>query len=296
MNIIVLLEATSNPEVNVSLLNDAKLWSAIIAGAVALLTSITVSVVSSRLQKRTNFINSITSKRVNWMNRLRELIDDFVTMTRMSNNSEVYNTLEERLKYFEGLSHVKNQIILHLNYKGLIDKEIINHICQITSRIEVLYEIFEMIEIKEPVKRYKYVLAKFGDKIFGEIVNSMGGNKEGMIDLMTRYALGKDIEEKKVELIDPKIKKFNRRLKKIPPQLYKEIEGYHNELFKYVHVYLKLEWNRIKEESRGKWKYDDSITTYNKKVEVMLKEYDLSIHNYEMNKLAEYISGVDGDE
>jgi hypothetical protein len=56
-----------------------------------------------------------------------------------TNYSELYNSLEEKIQYFDELSCIRNNIFLKLNYKGYIDEIIINTVNDIYNRIEIIY-------------------------------------------------------------------------------------------------------------------------------------------------------------
>jgi len=74
----------------------------------------------------------------------------------------------------------------------------------------------------------------------------------------------------------------------MPKDLLSSVQSLHNELVMLSQIYLKLEWDRVKSESKGKLIpcCDDKYKT---DVDINIKEYKLSLYDYSLAKLPDLI-------
>jgi hypothetical protein len=280
----ILLSTTSNLSDN-----KTKITVAIIAAAVSLFTSFIVTFINNKRQRKSTYINTITSNRIDWMKELKIHINDFICMTTLGNYTAVYNTIEKKTEFFDDLNHIKNRIYLHLNFKGYIDEKILAIIKEISDRIEIIYELDEIIKIKSHEKKLTYVFDNFDEEVFMDIMNEFGGEKEKVKELVMKYYLGEEFPEEFAKSINEYIRKFNKKLQGIPRKLIEEIEEYHNELLMYAQIYLKLEWNRVKDESNGEFNTYSNEDEYMIEVSECERNYKYKLTNYNMKKLVEYM-------
>ncbi|MCT4542842.1 MAG: hypothetical protein N4A63_04830 [Vallitalea sp.] len=283
MNYIVLASTTESVSDN-----NIKLKVTIIAALISLTTSLIVTFVNNNRQRKSTYIETVTSNRLMWMTELKKLIDEFVCKTTLRNYTPIYYDLEDKSKFFEELNHLKNKIYLHLNYKGYIDQMIIDAIREILNRIEIIYEINELLKEKNTSNIMEYLLKNFSDQVFKDVIKQYDLSSEKLEDAIKNYYLGKDFPQEISSDFNSKMAEFNKNLRNSPKKIAKEVEEYHNKLFMYIQIYLKLEWNRVKDESNGKLNSLNNEDEY--KIEVMerINDYDLKLNNY-MEKLTTYL-------
>jgi hypothetical protein len=73
--------------------------------------------------KRTTFINTVTSERVKWIEKLRQSISTFCGLAHYWRFSTEHGSTEQRAK-IEEIDKLRHLIALQLNPKGSIDNEI----------------------------------------------------------------------------------------------------------------------------------------------------------------------------
>ncbi|MCY8842454.1 hypothetical protein [Bacillus atrophaeus] len=103
---------------------------------VTLIIGILSLVFTIRNSRKTLFVNAVTSERVKWMAKIRELMSEFLSITRYYEGKEL---LKDKAKYFERLYHLQSNIELHLNNTDKEDKEINDIVNEIISLIKIVY-------------------------------------------------------------------------------------------------------------------------------------------------------------
>ncbi|NEZ45463.1 hypothetical protein, partial [Paenibacillus alvei] len=88
--------------------------------------------------KRTTFVNAVTSERVKWIGQLRELISEYLMLAAYYDEKPLLKG-EELKKYFEKLTFLKYRIKLHLNQEGEMDQEINELIEKINKKLFDIY-------------------------------------------------------------------------------------------------------------------------------------------------------------
>ncbi len=99
---------------------------------VTLILGIYNAIQNYRNSRRTTFINTVTSERVKWIEKLRQNIATFCGLVHYWRFSTDPNTEEEREK-IEEIDKLRHLIALQLNPRGRIDQEIEALIGQIVT-------------------------------------------------------------------------------------------------------------------------------------------------------------------
>jgi len=273
------------------------LFVALIAAVVSMFTTGVISFVNNKSGKRNTYINTVTNKRISWMKELKVLVDDFVTSTSKSSNTLIYDKPDEKSVYFNELIHLKNKLILHLNYSGYIDELIIKNVCETYNLVEIYYECFELHSYTNISKRIEYALKNYGDKMFSPLLESCNGNVQTAIEIIKDYYLKVNLPDKQRRAaLSHQIDGFNKSLKEVPKKLIDAIELLNNNLFMYTQIYLKLEWNRVKNESGGKIKDRLNKDRYENKTKAMIKSYQFFINDYKEKKLPDFMKSMSASQ
>lgn len=261
---------------------------AIITSTLSIITSIITTIMNSNRTKKTTYINTITSNRIKWMQELKELIDRVIRKTQVNNYSPIYNDEKEKIQYFDELSSIRNKVFLHLNYKGYIDDKIMIKVNALYRRIELIYEIDSLFKIKDADEKINYFLKHYHKDIFDQLLEVAEINSDNRNKIIDYLEKNKELPQPLEELINKQIKKFNDKFRGAPRKIANEIQDIHNELLMLVQIYLKLEWDRVKDESISKLgSYDKE--KYSVLVEKMIREYDLKLYDYSLDKLPDYL-------
>jgi hypothetical protein len=99
---------------------------------VTLLLGIYNAIQNYRNSKRTSFINTVTSERVKWIEKLRQSISTFCGLAHYWRFSTEKGSEDERKK-IEEIDKLRHLIALQLNPRGSIDKEIQRLVGEIVS-------------------------------------------------------------------------------------------------------------------------------------------------------------------
>jgi hypothetical protein len=95
-------------------LDYAKIIGTIIVALVTSAFSLIICIINSARNKKTTFINTITTNRIEWMGKLKQLINDYLVMTELNKFSTLYSQTDKKLNYFRELSAKRNEIAFHL--------------------------------------------------------------------------------------------------------------------------------------------------------------------------------------
>jgi hypothetical protein len=243
------------------------LLTIILAGVISFATSLITTAINNGRMKKDTYINTITSNRIEWIQQFKLLVSEFLQLTTLNSNFELYceDEKEKRSQFFGKLKVIRSKIFLHLNYQGKIDREIIRIINHIFAVLESVYEIIIIKEIQEGSDMVGYIKirAELNDieffNIMGiDIEHAKKANRQECIDMFCNY--GKNRVDNFLKILSNSII---------------EVERLHNELIRYSQVYCKAEWDRVKKESRGSFK-----RISDEDVEKMIDSYDLELFNY----------------
>ncbi len=98
-------------------------YVAFIGIAVTLLLGVYNAIQNYRTSRRTTFINTVTSERVKWIEKLRQSVSTFCGLAHNWRFSTEKGSEDERRK-IEEIDKLRHLIVLQLNPNGKIDKEI----------------------------------------------------------------------------------------------------------------------------------------------------------------------------
>lgn len=204
--------------------------------------------VNMSINKRTVFVNAVTSERVKWMSELKELLAEYISVTSYYEDKPFYEEREKN-EYFERLIYLQGKIKLHLNHIDKRDEEINGLISEINQKIFGIYEAKKAIESfkKERLNVFSVEKQKgYFDKVFTEKVDKE--TAKAVFLKNDRDALVKVYYEV-LKLANEEIK--NKYGYKGRDELISKVD----ELINKSRIYLKEEWEKVKDEAqRGKLK------------------------------------------
>jgi len=214
-------------------------------------------------------VDNVTKYRVDWIDKLRNELAEFLQLTNYENVINSTFQFEKFSQYKAKLYKKKNILLFYLNFKGNIDFKIEESINIIVDKTIIILNLMRLRVIVNKMEiervRVKGVAREIG---FEDHVNSVGD--EEYIKFLLKYAkennentLLKDIDkidksEYKSKLIEEYcstinakqyINNFFKDIEKISCLKNEEINIEINNLIKNSRIYLKSEWNRIKRES-----------------------------------------------
>lgn len=204
-----------------------------------------------RNNRKTLFVNSITSERVKWMGQLKEYVAEFISLASFYNEKPVLEDAKEKGEYLDKVLHARAKIKLHLNYRGDEDKEIMKLVDKMSSNIMKTYDALALLR-KSDKEKVAYVLENHKEQLDKRIFSKMDKIIEEDIksqnhpDANSFYKIATDIIRKSQ---NEEIEIFNDRFKKEFSQLKSELQNNSDILLQLTQKYLKEEWNRVKKEA-----------------------------------------------
>lgn len=272
--------------------NSQTNWITLVAAVLAAGASILSAALLFYSKRTESYINVITSNRIAWMEGLRGLTDEFIRRTQPSKRAAFFADAEKRTEYFDELFGLRNRIVLKLNCKGPIDQNIISSVNEVVTRMELFYEINDLLGMS-PDGRIKYLHEHYSDQIKLENLEALGLKEECVAQ--AAKLLDKEPSEVafglKTSLASTR---FDVKFRETPKRLVQEIQEEHNRLIKLVHVYLKLEWDRVKEESKGRF-ISPKKDEYRAIADEALNSYILRPFDYSHNKLPTYFGELSAE-
>lgn len=199
---------------------------------------------SRNANKRTVFVNAITSERVKWMGELKELIAEYLSLTTFYEKKPLLEK-EDLITFLERLIYLKNRIRLHLNYIDENDKEIIDLIEKINTKIFGIYDSKDILKIPietrinalPPDKKIEIIGKAFSDETGKNLINNLISNSQQDSQLIG------EVMNKIIKTIDVDFKK------NYGYQGREDLIKNTNQLVVKVQIYLKREWEKVKEEA-----------------------------------------------
>ncbi|MUK89308.1 hypothetical protein GMD78_13095 [Ornithinibacillus sp. L9] len=198
--------------------------------------------------KKELFVNAITTERVKWMSKLRELSSEYISLTKIHNHKEAFEKdLTKRAQYLDKIVRVSSELKLHLNYKDDSDNEIITIMDEISSHVFELYDVIDLLKMTDEEKLK--VLTEPSNKPF---------MKEMYLKALREVAKKEKIIEWDETKLIKKAPRLHSETNKQLNELFKKRYGYEGQttLMKNIEnfssllrVYLKNEWERVKAEA-----------------------------------------------
>lgn len=218
-----------------------------------LLSAITL-IFTVRNNKAIHYINTITKSRVEWINKLRYLSSQYISVAKVSLYSPI-SSLESNERY-EKLIQLSLEIRLMLNFNDDFDKEIMN-------QTKIINELYENLLISYSC------INECGERLFNHKMNEEVVTNPSFIKYLYNYALSHNINVKPFDLyignveavVDLYLKtnntsqlndEFLDELMNSPENLLLKLNGEIEVFVENIQIYLKNEWNRAKMEAGSK--------------------------------------------
>lgn len=233
--------------------SNEKAFTAIGIILTLLLSAITL-IFTVRNNKAIHYINTITKSRVEWINKLRNLSSQYISLAKVNLYSPV-SSLESNERY-EELIQLSLEIRLMLNFNDGFDKEIIAQ----TEKINELYE--------NLLTSY-FCINECGEMLFNHEMDEEVVTNPSFIKYLYNYAISHNIKVKPFDLyignaeavVDLYLEinttaqsndEFLNELMNSPEKLLLKLNCEIEEFVKNIQIYLKNEWNRVKMEASSK--------------------------------------------
>jgi hypothetical protein len=133
-------------------------------GATLLVSAITL-VHSLSSERRTSFVNTVTTSRLKWIDSLRDKVSEFIAVTaRLARESTPEDAMKDSLTLQRDT--LLHQIVLHLNPHDPEDQKIrilVDHVCQITN------ENIEITEISRDLEKLRSATADYLKKEWNRV-------------------------------------------------------------------------------------------------------------------------------
>jgi hypothetical protein len=111
---------------------DSKAYLAFAGILVTLFLGIYNAVQIYRISRRTTFINTVTTERVKWIDKVRESVSTFCGVAHFWRFSTIRGSAEEKQK-LEEIDKLRHLIVLQLNPTGAMDNQIEKLVGEIVS-------------------------------------------------------------------------------------------------------------------------------------------------------------------
>lgn len=200
------------------------------------------------INKRTVYVNTITTERVKWMGKLRELLSEYLSLSTYYSSKPIFEG-EELNKFLERLIYLSQNIKLHLNHIDQRDEEINNLIQKINNLIFGVYSMSKIIKLPDNERVSAYINEfNNNNEIFNAVVSSMD---QELIDIFLYHPdkLKDDsIKMKVAEFLHNSLQEHAKNNFGIKNK--EELMRMTNELVNHGRIYLKNEWEKVKMEAQ----------------------------------------------
>ncbi|MED4135735.1 hypothetical protein P4668_25420 [Priestia megaterium] len=200
--------------------------------------------VSIKSNKRTVFVNAITSERVKWMGELKELLAEYLSLTSFYEKKPFLSD-DSLSEYFERLIFLQNRIKLHLNYIDHKDEEINTLIEKINEKIFGIYTAKDIYSL--PIeKRIRALSPEEMQGYFDKVLNTGKFSRKEIEEVLFH-----ENREKLTEVFSSVTDELNRDFKeKYGLKGKEDLIKYTNQLVDKSRIYLKDEWEKVKKEAK----------------------------------------------
>ena len=192
---------------------DWQLFVIILSLFVSLIVSISSIIITYTTSKKSRLVDVITSNRVEWIQKFKNLISKYYSLVSYHYNREIP---ENTSQFMNNLLEISSQIKLHLNFKGKAD----NLIFGLLDEINVAYDKLLIIRKYELTgnnqEKFFELLGAFQDQhndIFGEVYRDI--LDELKIDPTNRKSMNKKLDAYKAdpEIFENILQKFSEAIK-----------------------------------------------------------------------------------
>ncbi len=220
-------------------------------------------------------LDNLTQHRVEWINTLRKYVADFLSEIDMYKVQVSVKENTQLMMYRERMTYKASLIILHLNFKGSIDKKILKNLNEITNTLFLTLYINNLKRYlslnKNPSLNtliFKNFVDNNPDKIFINFLKEYA-SKNNIHSKLNSLNIDENSNEYLKAVINDYtsvvntksyINEFQTKLNSILNELFSQITNNRNNLTKLVQIYLKAEWTRAKKEIRFISYYNEEKT------------------------------------
>lgn len=200
-------------------------------------------IIGIRSNKKTIFVNAVTTERVKWMADLKQLLSEYLSLISYYEDKPFYEGAE-KVTFFERLLYLQNKIKLHLNYEDSTDEEINQLIDKINIKIFGLYESKKVLVL--PANKRLESIPE--EKMQKYIENVISKDPKGLSFEQIVKQKDPDVF---INFINKVLIEINRDYRaKYGYQGRDELIGYTNDLVEKSRRYLKSEWEKVKDEAQ----------------------------------------------
>lgn len=199
--------------------------------------------------KRTVYVNAVTSERVKWMGQLKELLSEYLSITSFYEQKPFLENNELK-EYFERLLYLKNRIKLHLNPTDEKDKEIVDLIDKINKKIFSLYDFRKFYLMKDEtaedyIKKLESIPEEIREELFKKLIQKCPVDD-----------INKMLKDEDSILREHFFNLFNEELHEIVKRKFgfkgkDDLVTWSERLTELSSEYLKEEWERVKMEAQN---------------------------------------------
>lgn len=244
-------------------------WEYVIA-ILSLLTSLVLSIgtiiSSNNSAKKERLINVITSNRVEWIQKFKNYVSKYLSLVSYRYDRKLP---DDTSTLMDEIHEITAQIKLHLNFKGKADKQIADQLDAINSAYE---KFLFLVSSNREIKRYmipplviEYYQNQHND-VFNEFykksIENLGVESSDWESINKKLnEIGQRPEEVErifkglIQIIDKDLKNSTHVIKTAPQKL-----------LELTQIYLKTEWERVKEEAESgnlkEFSFDEKFESY----------------------------------
>ncbi len=205
-----------------------------------------INVISStRINKKSRYVNAVTTERVKWMAELKELLSKFISLTKYYDRKAILDEKDSQ-DYFEKLYYLQSKIKLHLNYLDERDEKINSLVEEIINKYHGLYEMKEFLKKPED-ERYKEILTERKyDKLSKRVFS-----KYNITHVHVQKMLKENDTQEMMRILNLVYEELREELKnKYGYKGQQELINKTIELVEISRQYMKEEWEKVKDESK----------------------------------------------
>ncbi|MBD8007450.1 hypothetical protein [Bacillus norwichensis] len=217
----------------------------LIGFTVTIILGIMNIVISNRNNKKARFVNAVTTERIKWIDQLKELLSEFISLTKYYDRKAMLKN-EDLQKYFEKLHYLQSKIKFHLNYLDERDEKINNLIDEIITKYIGLYEAKSILDLSKNERFNELINNGKYDFLIQKVLESKNISQETLM----RIIQTKDMPEIK-NITKLLIKEINKDIKKKYGYRGKQdLINKTNNLVEVSRQYIKDEWEKVKKEAK----------------------------------------------
>lgn len=225
---------------------------------------------SRKISKAGNYVDTITKNRIEWLYKLRELIAEYISLVMANSHCDFIHDRDKLSKHFIDIKKCSTNIKLMLNYNDEIDSKVIIIIEDLEENANDMYGCLFFVEQymddekTDEEKKELIVTDEFASKYLIKYLKDKGIKINHELNIFNRGLILRNKMDELLSVNDFIGVNFTLSLLGQMSIIREEINKNIKLLTKEIQVYLKFEWNRVKNESKGKV-YDKAMQDYDLK-------------------------------